>query len=190
MSFERDGVIFRFTSEEAEAERQKLITEEVLPAAREYFAREADVTHVSCFVAQYWNDEGLDDLYVRALPSKEGAESPDEVEAAIIAAEDLQSLFAAYCEYGDPNDDDSKNYRLFVTISRTGVVTWEKQVRPWLDGVQCLYEPDTDPSGKEEAQFEVQLAFDSRRAVSGFEAQPPSGPQRGPLSWLKNILKR
>lgn len=183
MSFERDGVTFRFTTEEAEAERQKLITEQVLPAALEYFAKEADVTHVSCFVAQYWNDEGLDDLYVSVRPSKEDAASPDEVEAALQAPDDLQSLFASYCEYGDQNEDDSTNYRLFATISRAGEVIREKQVRPWLDGVQCLYEPDADPTGNEEAQFEAQLALNSRPA-------PEAPATSGPLGWLKSLLKR
>lgn len=184
MSFERDGVVFRYTSEEAEAERQKLFQEKVLPAAREYFANEPEVDHVSCFVAQYWNDEGLDDVHVTVRPSKVGATSVDEVEGALLAADDLPSLFAAYCEYGDQNEDESVNYRLFATISRTGDVVREKQVRPWLDGVQCLYDEDFEPRGQDDTQLEAQLALDARLAGSNVAARPP-----GLLDRLKNLFK-
>ena len=100
----------------------------------------------------------------------------DEVEGALLAADDLPSLFAAYCEYGDQNEDESVNYRLFATISRTGEVVHEKQVRP--------YDEDFEPRGQDDTQLEAQLALDARLAGSNVAARPP-----GLLDRLKNLFK-
>lgn len=191
MSFERDGVVFRFTSEEAEAERQRIMGEQVLPAARAYFAAHPAVVRIYCCVAQYWNDEGLDDLYLNALASTgrdwkaclSSGDSADEVCEALGETVDVQSVYAAYCEYGDQNEPDSSNYRLFATIERSGELVVEPRVRPWLDGVKCLYEPDEDPSGDEEERFEAMIALGASAPTT-----PPASAGGGLVGWLKKLL--